>query len=106
VVSSLERKRQSSDGFVSLPFGSGDEVAVLVSGLGATPVMEQYIFYNRVAEVLTEKGITVHRPYVGNYFTSLEMMGITLTVMKLDAELKELIDMDAYSMGLRQKRMG
>lgn len=89
-----------------LPFGSGDEVAVLVSGLGATPVMEQYIFYNRVAEVLQEKGITVHRPYVGNYFTSLEMMGITLTVMKLDSELKELMDMDAYSMGLRQKRMG
>ncbi len=85
-----------------LPFGAGDEVVVLVSGLGATPVMEQYIFYDRVAEVLKEKKITVHRPYVGNYFTSLEMMGITLTVMKLDEELRELIDMDAYSMGLRQ----
>jgi phosphoenolpyruvate---glycerone phosphotransferase subunit DhaK len=85
-----------------LPFGAGDEVVVLVSGLGATPVMEQYIFYDRVAEVLKEKKITVHRPYVGNYFTSLEMMGITLTVMKVDDELKELIDMDAYSMGLRQ----
>jgi dihydroxyacetone kinase-like protein len=85
-----------------LPFASGDEVVVLVSGLGATPVMEQYIFYNRVEEILTEKGISVHRPYVGDYFTSLEMMGITLTVMKLDDELKELIDMDAFSMGLRQ----
>jgi phosphoenolpyruvate---glycerone phosphotransferase subunit DhaK len=85
-----------------LPFGAGDEVVVLVSGLGATPVMEQYIFYDRVAEILAEKKITVHRPYVGNYFTSLEMMGITLTVMKVDDELKELIDMDAYSMGLRQ----
>ena len=85
-----------------LPFNSGDEVAVLVSGLGATPVMELYIFYNRIAQVLGEKKITVHRPYVGNYFTSLEMMGITLTVCKLDAELKELVDMDAYSMGLRQ----
>ena len=85
-----------------LPFGAGDEVVVLVSGLGATPVMEQYIFYNRIAEVLEEKKISVHRPYVGNYFTSLEMMGITLTVMKLDEELKELVDLDAYSMGLRQ----
>ncbi len=85
-----------------LPFGAGDEVVVLVSGLGATPVMEQYIFYNRIAEVLEEKNIGVYRPYVGNYFTSLEMMGITLTVMKLDEELKELIDLDAYSMGLRQ----
>lgn len=85
-----------------LPFGAGDEVVVLVSGLGATPVMEQYIFFNRVAEVLTERKIGIYRPYVGNYFTSLEMMGITLTVMKLDDELKTLIDMDAYSMGLRQ----
>ena len=85
-----------------LPFNSGDEVAVLVSGLGATPVMELYIFYNRVAELLGEKNITIYRPYVGNYFTSLEMMGVTLTVLKLDEELKELLDMDAYSMGLRQ----
>ena len=85
-----------------LPFSSGDEVAVLVSGLGATPVMELYIYYNRVAQVLGEKGIRIHRPYVGNYFTSLEMMGVTLTIMKLDDELKELIDLDAYSMGFRQ----
>jgi dihydroxyacetone kinase-like protein len=88
-----------------LPFSSGDEVVVLVSGLGATPVMEQYIFYDRVAELLTEKNITVYRPYVGDYFTSLDMMGITLTVMKLDAELKELVDLDAYSMGFRQIRI-
>ncbi len=85
-----------------LPFAAGDEVAVLVSGLGATPVMELYIFYNRIAEVLGQKKIAIHRPYVGNYFTSLEMMGVTLTLCKLDDELKELIDMDAYSMGLRQ----
>jgi phosphoenolpyruvate---glycerone phosphotransferase subunit DhaK len=85
-----------------LPFSSGDEVAVLVSGLGATPVMELYIFYNRVAQILGERKISIHRPYVGNYFTSLEMMGVTLTVLRLDAELRELIDMDAYSMGLRQ----
>ena len=85
-----------------LPFGSGDEVVVLVSGLGATPVMELYIFYAKVAEMLADSGISVHRPYVGNYFTSLEMMGVTLTIMKLDDELKELIDADAYSMGLKQ----
>ena len=85
-----------------LPFNEGDEVVVLVSGLGATPVMEQYIFYNRVAEVLAEKNIGIHRSYVGNYFTSLEMMGITLTLMKVDDELKELVDLDAFSMGLNQ----
>lgn len=88
-----------------LPFSSGDEVVVLVSGLGATPVMEEYIFYNRVEEILTERGISVYRPYVGDYFTSLEMMGITLTVMKLDEELKELIDMDCYSMGIKQSKI-
>ena len=85
-----------------LPFESGDEVVVLLSGLGATPVMEQYIVYNKVEEVLTEKGIKVHKAYVGNYFTSLEMMGMTLTVMKLDDELRECIDMPADSMGLKQ----
>ena len=85
-----------------LPFNPGDEVAVLLSGLGATPVMEQYIVYNRVQELLEEKGIRVYKAYVGNYFTSLEMMGVTLTVMKLDEELKECIDMPANCMGLKQ----
>lgn len=85
-----------------LPFAAGDEVVVLLSGLGATPVMEQYIVYNKVAEILSASGIRVHRAYVGNYFTSLEMMGVTLTVMKLDAELKILIDMPCDSMGLTQ----
>ncbi len=88
-----------------LPFATGDEVVVLVSGLGATPVMEEYIFYHRIAEILAGKKIHVHRSYVGDYFTSLDMMGITLTVMKLDEELKELVDMDAYSMGLKQMKI-
>jgi dihydroxyacetone kinase-like protein len=64
--------------------------------------MELYILYNKVEELLQEKGISIYRPYVGNYFTSLEMMGVTLTVMKLDDELKELIDVEANSMGLKQ----
>ncbi len=85
-----------------LPFAKGDEVAVLLSGLGATPVMEQYIVYNRAEEILKEKGISVYKAYVGNYFTSLEMMGVTLTIMKLDEELKECIDMPADSVGLKQ----
>jgi len=84
------------------PFVAGDEVTVLVSGLGATPVMELYILYNKVEEILQEKGIKVHRSYVGNYFTSLEMMGATLTITKMDDELKELIDDEADCMGLKQ----
>ncbi|MDF2511368.1 MAG: PTS-dependent dihydroxyacetone kinase, dihydroxyacetone-bindingsubunit DhaK [Herbinix sp.] len=84
------------------PFVEGDEVVVLVSGLGATPVMELYVLYDEIDELLKGKGIKIHRAYVGNYFTSLEMMGATLTVMKLDEELKELIDLPANSVGLKQ----
>lgn len=85
-----------------LPFQEDDEVAILLSGLGATPVMEQYIVYNNVAGLLKEKGIKVYRSYVGNYFTSLDMRGVTLTLMKLDGELKELLDMPAQTVGLTQ----
>ncbi|MGI5173617.1 dihydroxyacetone kinase subunit DhaK [Treponema sp. OMZ 840] len=89
-----------------LPFCSGNEVVVLISGLGSTPIMEQYIFYNRVAEILSDKKISIYRSYVGNYFTSLEMMGITLTLMKVDSELKRLIDLDCECMGLTQFGVG
>ena len=70
-----------------LPFAAGDKVAVLLSGLGATPVMELYILYDRLADVLGQKNIEIRHNFVGNYFTSLEMMGATLTVMRLDDEL-------------------
>ena len=84
------------------PFKTGDEVVVLVSGLGATPVMELYVLYNEIEKIMVEKGIKIYKSYVGNYFTSLEMMGATLTVMKLDDELKDLIDLDCNTMGLKQ----
>ena len=85
-----------------LPFARGDEVVALVSGLGATPVMELYILYDAVEELLAAAGIRVYRTYVGNFFTSLEMMGVTLTLMKVDSELKELVDLEAECMGLTQ----
>jgi dihydroxyacetone kinase-like protein len=85
-----------------LPFNSGDEAVLLLSGLGSTPVMELYIILNDVEKILTEKGIKIHLSYVGNYFTSLEMAGATLTLMKLDDELKECIELEADSVGLRQ----
>lgn len=85
-----------------LPIETGNEVVVLLSGLGATPLMEQYILYNKVEELLSEKGIIVYRSYVGSYFTSLEMMGVTLTIMKLNEELKPLIDMESECIGLMQ----
>ena len=106
-VESLKSAREMARQMVEivvpdLPFVRADEVVVLVSGLGATPVMELYIYYNEVEKLLAEKGLSIHRAYVGNYFTSLEMSGVTLTVMKLDDELKTLIDLEAESMGLTQ----
>lgn len=83
-----------------LPFAAGDRVAVLVSGLGATPVMEQYILYGEIARGLAARGITVAFNQVGNLFTSLEMMGVTLTVMKLDAELEACLKQPCRSVGL------
>lgn len=83
-----------------LPFAAGDRVAVLVSGLGATPVMEQYILYGEVARRLQAQGITVAVNFVGNLFTSLEMMGVTLTLMKLDDELEACLKAPARSVGL------
>lgn len=85
-----------------LPFKDGDEVTLLISGLGSTPVMELYILYRDVVHQLEEKGIKVYLSYVGNYFTSLEMAGATLTMMKLDEELKECMNLEADSAGLRQ----
>ncbi len=83
-----------------LPFAPGDNVAVLVSGLGATPVMELYILYDHIAEVLSSHDISIKHHFVGNYFTSLEMMGVTLTLMKLDDELDRLLAAPAHSIGM------
>lgn len=95
-------KRMTDIVVPDLPFTAGDETAVLVSGLGATPVMELYVLYDEVERLLRERGIRIYRSYVGNYFTSLDMMGVTLTVMKLDGELKELLDLPANTVGLKQ----
>ena len=73
---------------------AGTEVAVLVSGLGATPVNELYILNDTIEAKISERGLKIYKTYVGNYFTSLEMVGATLTVMALDPELKELLDVD------------
>ncbi len=95
-------KRMTDVVLPDYPFEAGDEVIALVSGLGATPVMELYVLYDEVDKILKSGGIKVHRSYVGNYFTSLDMMGATLTLMKLDEELKELMDMPVNTMGMKQ----
>jgi dihydroxyacetone kinase-like protein len=80
--------------------GRGEDVAVLISGLGATPIMETYILYGHVDAILRERGITPRHRFVGNYFTSLEMMGASITVTRLDAELDRLLAQPAHSLGL------
>ena len=103
ITSAAEMAKQMCDMVIDdLPFVSNDEVAVLISGLGSTPVMELYVLFNEVEKILAEHGIKVYKSYVGNYFTSLEMSGATLSVMKLDDELKELLDVPACTMGLKQ----
>ncbi|MDR3592510.1 MAG: dihydroxyacetone kinase subunit DhaK [Negativicutes bacterium] len=74
---------------------AGDEVAVMVNGLGGTPQMELYIIYRKVAEILGAKGVVTAKTYVGNYMTSLEMAGFSITVLKLDEELKQLLSAPA-----------
>ena len=71
---------------------TGSEVAVMINGAGGTPIMELFIINNRVADVLAEKGIKVYKTLVGNYMTSIEMEGFSISLLKLDDELKSLLD--------------
>ena len=80
-----------------MPLASGDSVAVMVNGLGATPPEELYILYRCVYDLLTRDDIAIHRAYVGEYATSMEMAGASLTFFKLDAELQDLLDHPARS---------
>lgn len=79
---------------------SSNEVAVIVSGLGATPLMELYILYDEIEKCLNENEVSVYRVFIGNYVTSLDMNGAALTIMKLDEELKKLLDFEGESKGI------
>ena len=85
-----------------MPFVAGDEVAVLVNSLGATPLEELSVLYRKIDELLREKGLVLHRPYVGRYACSMEMQGMSLSLMKLDDELKRLLDAPADSPFFKQ----
>ena len=74
-----------------LPYENGDEVAVLVNGLGATPKEDLYVIFRRISQVLKEKGISVFHVDVGEYATAMEMAGMTISLLKLDDELKRLV---------------
>ena len=80
-----------------VPFKSGDRVAVMVNGLGGTPITELYVMYAKAHELAEKAGFTVVRNYVGEYCTSLEMAGASLTILKLDDELEALLDAPAQT---------
>jgi dihydroxyacetone kinase-like protein len=80
-----------------IPYVNGDEVAVLVNGLGSTPLDEQYIVTRRINQYLKDKGIKVYRYYVGEYATSIEMAGFSISLLKLDDELKGYLDAPAQT---------
>ena len=84
-----------------LPFKSGDEVLLFVNGMGGTPLLEQYIVYRKAAELAKAHGLTVARSLVGSYITSLEMAGASITLLKLDAEMKAMWDAPVVTPALR-----
>ena len=77
------------------PIKNGEEVALLVNGLGGTPLMELFLINRKAHELLGKKGITVYSTNVGNFMTAIEMAGFSLSVLKLDTELKKYLDAKA-----------
>ena len=84
-----------------LPFQSGDRVLAFVNGMGGTPLLELYVIYRKLAEILDERGVAIERNLVGNYITSLEMAGCSITLLKLDDELIRLWDAPVHTPALR-----
>jgi len=87
-----------------MPCASGDRVLLLVNGMGGTPQIELYILFRRAAEVLADLGVTVTHSLVGNYTTSLDMQGASISVLKMDDELEELWDAPVQTVALRWGR--
>ena len=73
----------------------------MINGAGATPLMELFIINNHVSDVLAEKGIKVYKTMVGEYMTSIEMQGFSISLLRLDEELKGLLDAPADTPALR-----
>ncbi|MCJ7788606.1 MAG: dihydroxyacetone kinase subunit DhaK [Candidatus Atribacteria bacterium] len=78
-----------------------DEVTLLINGMGGTPLIELYIVTRKVFSMLKDKNVAIYKPLIGNYITSLEMQGASITVLKLDEELKKYLDAKVHTIGLR-----
>lgn len=84
-----------------LPFKSGDSVIAMVNGMGGTPLIELYIIFNKLNQICQGKGVKIARQLVGNYITSLEMQGCSITLLKTDDELTALWDAPVHTPALR-----
>ncbi len=87
---------------VDLPFNSGDEVALMINGFGGTPLQELYVFNKSVRELLAEQNIAVYETMVGNYMTSIDMAGASVTMLRLDDELKGYLDAPVNTVALKK----
>lgn len=85
-----------------MPWTEGEEAAVLVNGLGATPLDEQYIVMRRIHQIMDERKIKIYRCYVGEFATAMEMAGVSISILKLDSELKKLLDAPAETPFFKQ----
>jgi len=84
-----------------LPFKAGDKVLAFVNGMGGTPLIELYIVYNKLAQICAARGVEIVRNLVGNYITSLDMAGCSITLLRLDDEMTKLWDAPVHTPGLR-----
>ena len=93
-----ELSKRMTDSLVKeLGLAENDEVTVLVNGFGGTPLQELYLFLNSTAKILDEYKIKIYRSFAGNYMTSIDMSGASLTFMKMNSELKSLLDAESDS---------
>ncbi len=88
--------------FNDFEYKASDEAAVIINGLGATPLEELYIAFRKCSMVLKEKGVKIHKSYIGEFATSMEMTGFSVSLLKLDDELKELLDISCNSPFFKQ----
>jgi dihydroxyacetone kinase-like protein len=86
-VASIMVNRITAD----MPLSKGDEVSVLINGLGGTPLEEQLIIYRKIDQLLKRMEVSIFMPHIGEFATSMEMMGLSASIIKLDAQLKELL---------------
>ena len=84
-----------------MPFSSGDRVLAFVNGMGGTPLIELYVVYRKVAEMCEARGVKIERNLIGNYITSLEMAGCSITLLKLDDEMVRLWDAPVKTPAMR-----